>query len=51
MLINSAFQRLKKPRKDGFVKDTICGGGTCRHKYGYRVERNLVKHKGISPIS
>ena len=51
MPINRAFQRLKKPRKDGFLIVKICGGGICRHKYGYRVERNLVEHKGISPAS
>nr|DAR53461.1 MAG TPA: hypothetical protein [Caudoviricetes sp.] len=31
MPINRAFQRLKKPMKDGFLLDTICGGGICRH--------------------
>nr|DAH62660.1 MAG TPA: hypothetical protein [Caudoviricetes sp.] len=34
MPINMAFQRLKKPRKDGFLVSKICGGGICRHANG-----------------
>ena len=34
MLINRAFQRLKKPRKDGFLVCHLCGGGICRHANG-----------------
>jgi hypothetical protein len=47
MPINRAFQRLKKPRKDGFTKDTICGGGICRHTGRDSVVVVFINESGI----